>query len=215
MKVSTFIIALAIAIGTLTGTEDCMAQRRGSFGVAPKAKSVRLGTNFGLAFLGDDQTKKSNNYRIGLHGSIDATYLFHPRFGAGIFGGIGTLASDYGGRKSSTFAGWYGTHFEGRLIASQGKIIPFIYVRLGGFTHKPSFTYEGSTREGDTETVFTYGVGTGVEIMIYRGRKPLFLRFMLGGNLTSTDMLDNIESGDMKDGFSYLSVGLSYYIGRR
>ncbi|MDH7515403.1 MAG: hypothetical protein QHI48_05995 [Bacteroidota bacterium] len=206
---------IVFAFLSLINTSAAHAQRYGAYGLAPRAKSFRLGTHFGLAFRGDDQTKKSSNYRVGLAGGLDVTYLFHPRFGAGAFAGIGTLASDFGGSKSSTFFGWYGTHLEGRIIAQKGKTVPFLFIRLGGVTHKPSLTSGGVTVESETETVFAYGGGAGVEFMIYRGRKPLYLRLMLGGTLTNSDKLDNIESGDRHDGFSFLSVGLSYYIGRR
>ncbi|MBI5648024.1 MAG: hypothetical protein HY962_13925 [Ignavibacteriae bacterium] len=189
--------------------------QRGKFGNAPQAKSVRLGSNVGFTLLGDDLTKSSDNYRVGVMGTLDFLYLFHPQFGAGLFAGLGTMSSSFGGQTASTFYGWYGTQFEGRFIWSRGAIVPFVFLRLGGLTHKPQFVTNGNTVEGETETIFTYGGGVGMEILMYRGRKPLYLRLTYGSNLTSSDELDNIVSGDQRDGFSYLTVGVSYYFGRR
>ena len=215
MKKGCLIPLLFAALIAIDGTQVFAQRSSGRGSGAPPKGSFRIGAAGGIAILGDDLTKTFDNYRLGPVADLDFAYLAHQSFSVGLFGGLGAMASRFGEDDAKNFFQWYGVQFEGRVITNRGAVIPFAFVRLGGVSTSPSITRSGVTTETESITAFTYGIGMGVEFLVKKGRNPISVRLVAGGNLTTTDELDRFVSGGNKDGFSFISAGMCFYFSKR
>jgi outer membrane protein W len=173
----------------------------------PRVRSLSITGEGGIAVLGCDLTSLDDNYNLEPFGGIEFGYMAARNFKIGLFTSRGLLAAeDNAAKAENTFiiAGLTG-HYYFRM--SWGRINPYLVFRLGGiFSEAESLT--SSSFQTKTANGFLYGGGIGIE---FHPSRVVGIRIQSTGMLTTSDDLDAIVAGNMADGFTTLSVGISYY----
>jgi hypothetical protein len=198
--------ALCVASFLLPGTTS--GQLRGSG--KPLSEVLRIAVDAGIVGFGSDYTKTDENYRFRMFGQIDVHYLLTRSFALGAFAQVGSMAAYYQGVEPSNSFFTTGLAMELRWpVGRGGNAAPYLSFRLGGIFFKPRTSYADADVIGEPQSALVFGGGIGFEYIM---RRKIGFRFEIGSQLTSSDELDNLISGPQNDGFSYFSLGVSYYL---
>jgi len=191
----------------LIAASSSLSQNR-NFPDSPFPHSWRISLEGGIAGLGCDITSDDGTYRYKPFGDFEISYVFNPNFYLGLYIGSGRLGAKGDIYEVGSTFYFAGVQPEIRWTVIRGAFAPLIFLRLGGMIAQPYYSVNEVRSEGKQIGGFTYGGGIGFE---YVYKRIVAIRFVGGSILTTTDKLDNIVSGNLNDGWSFFSIGFSYY----
>ena len=194
----------------VTTVETGLAQRYGGR-FAPRVRSFGITGEGGVAVMGCDLTSIDDNYYFEPMGGVEFGFLASQNFKIGAYFSRGIMvARQHGDDAENTFnaIGITG-HYYFRL--SWGRVNPFLFFRAGGLFTNAEANYN-NVHYSQTANGAVFGGGAGVE---FHPSNIVGIRFQAGGMCTSTDHLDALDTGTMEDGYSTLTLGITYYFQMR
>ncbi len=178
----------------------------------PSSGTWHVSLSAGMIGLGCDVTEFDGSYRYRPLGDIDVGVTVNSYVGLSLFLGLGKMAAEFESIAVGNDYYWGGIDLELTLPISRGALAPFAFIRTGGILSKAEANIRSFQTEGPHTGAFMYGGGLGLD---YVFRRSVGIRLKGGSVLTTSDKLDNIVSGDLNDGMSFISLGVTYYFPSR
>ncbi len=205
------IVFLIAALSVMLVGQQAEAQMPG-LPYAPRMRSWRIGFEGGVGVLGSDLTKESENYHFRPVAGLELVYILHRNFAIGLCGGGGFMRSTAGDMESNTAYLSGGALIELRIPLLRGSVFPVLQLRGGGVIIDPELRDGIDEYDFNSSNHLFFSMAAGIEAVSWR---RLGIRALFGVTYTSTDSWDLLVRGDDKDGYSFATLSLLYYIGRR